>query len=554
MNSTLIQSQIPNFIAQNYDNILTQSFNTLIDSLHRQNSKSADFSELTSIFYKLLQTKADPPLETIWVYSKLAYLSQYSEKIESLDRFGAYFSQNSIKIESLEQFGAIKELFQLIVSFSGSCNPLKCIVLIAPVIYNLHKFIVYLKGCELGNKREKRLKREVKSLVGSILGYLSVCCEGLDGVGFDDFEQTLIRPLGDLVSVWVDDKVVEEKAGLVEFFPLLSSGVIEELSGGLSEISGFVVAEAFLLRLCLEFGEGELSKEGQNQLRSWIIGSITGLKNSFFYRTLVMMLLEPSLPLTSLVDHRAQTLLRKMLYDAVLLVEYTFLAPDKMAILPIKHVKGITLSRLMLIHEAVESLRKEAEDQPKVLSYLNAFSSSSLPSQLIKWVRCESGIDMKANGPNGTSPKAFLKWILNLENRGLRIFDDGLLKYRNKLILDNLVGYPEEAVLKEGGKSSDADVLFYIDKKGAEEVGDDEDEDMTSTNAAFMTAAQAMQSPENGSTKRKAKDAEKQLKYLKYGRHEHSDVSQEKPSASVNDDSSSDSEVDNPSSDEDMEA
>ncbi|KAK1351949.1 hypothetical protein POM88_053830 [Heracleum sosnowskyi] len=78
--------------------------------------------------------------------------------------------------------------------------------------------------------------------------------------------------------------------------------------GGLSgkecdvcELAGVVTAEAFLLRMCLEFREGVSRKVLQEELRVWAVGSVTGFKNVFFFETLVKMLLEPTLPVTSLL-------------------------------------------------------------------------------------------------------------------------------------------------------------------------------------------------------------------------------------------------------------
>ncbi|KAK1364536.1 hypothetical protein POM88_035736 [Heracleum sosnowskyi] len=81
--------------------------------------------------------------------------------------------------------------------------------------------------------------------------------------------------------------------------------------GGLSgkecdvcELAGVVTAEAFLLRMCLEFREGVSRKVLQEELRVWAVGSVTGFKNVFFFETLFKMLLEPTLPVTSLLHEK----------------------------------------------------------------------------------------------------------------------------------------------------------------------------------------------------------------------------------------------------------
>lgn len=51
---------------------------------------------------------------------------------------------------------------------------------------------------------------------------------------------------------------------------------------------------------------------------------------------------------------------------------------------------------------------RENGDHTKAISYINAFSSSHIPGELIKWVTSEIGMGEKASGPNGSSPKAIL--------------------------------------------------------------------------------------------------------------------------------------------------
>ncbi|KAL2555235.1 hypothetical protein Fot_08854 [Forsythia ovata] len=476
-----------NFIGQSYEIALNKSMQALLNSLQNPNS-----TNLISNFYELLQSKIDPPLETIWVFSALSFLKT-----------------NLAKNEPLDQLSAIKDLFQLIISYSASCNSIKCIALISPIIYNLHNFIVGLKGFELGSKKERKVNKEIKALVDSILGYINVCCEGLDG-SWDDLN--CLIPLGDLVSVWIGSNVAENgniKETLRVFFPLLSNEILEKVNiegCEMSELAGFVIAEAFLLKVFLKMQEGS-GKELQNELRTWVVASITAFRNAYFYVTLVRMLLEPMLPVTSLMTPENEVLLRKILYDSVILVEYSFLAPGSLAQLPVKHTKNITLGKLMVTHEAIEYFR-ELADLNKATSYSNAFASSNLPSDLFKWIRNETGSEVANSGPVGSSPKAFLRWMLYIENRGIRIFDDDMSKFRAKLISNSLKEDLDRLANKEERKTLDTD-LFYIDNKG-EQGGNEEDEMMSkSMNDAFMAAAHSIQSAEHGGTKRPAKKSEK---------------------------------------------
>ncbi|KAL2534288.1 hypothetical protein Adt_07639 [Abeliophyllum distichum] len=451
-------SNFTNFIGQSYEIALNKSMQALLNSLQNPNS-----TNLISNFYELLQSKIDPPLETIWVFSALSFLKT-----------------NLAKNDPLDQLSAIKDLFQIIISCSASCNSIKFIV-------------------------------------------------------------------------WIGSNVAENgniKETLRVFFPLLSNEILEKVNiegCEMSELAGFVIAEAFLLKVCLKMQEGS-GKELQNELRTWVVASITAFRNAHFYVTLVRMLLEPMLPVTSLTTPENEVLLRKILYDAVILVEYSFLAPGSLAQLPAKHKKNITLVKLMVTHEAIEYFR-ELADLNKATSYSNAFATSNLPSELLTWIRNETGSEVANSGPVGSSPKAFLRWMLNIENRGIRIFDDDMSKFRSKLISDSLKEDSDRLANKEERKTLDTD-LFYIDNKG--ELGGNEENEMMSKsmNAAFMAAAHSIQSAEHEGTKRLAKKSEKRkrVKFLKYSLTENS----ESLAFPSNDGRSSGSDVENPSSDEDI--
>lgn len=61
----------------------------------------------------------------------------------------------------------------------------------------------------------------------------------------------------------------------------------------------------------------------------------------------------------SLQDSKDEVLLRKVLYDAVILVEYSLLNPERIIHLPADRMKSLSLTRLMVTHEAIELLRYE---------------------------------------------------------------------------------------------------------------------------------------------------------------------------------------------------
>ncbi|KAL0345131.1 UNVERIFIED_CONTAM: hypothetical protein Sradi_4344400 [Sesamum radiatum] len=522
---------LPHFIGKNYEISLNQSIEALLTSI--RNSNSGNFTSFTSEFQEFVQSKADPPLESIWVYTALIFTSSSSPKSDPFSRILA-----------------IKDLFQLIVSCSASCSSVKSIALTAPVIYYLHGFILDLKVFQLGPKKEKKLNGEIKTLVDSILGYINVCCNGFDG-NFDDLED-LIRPLGDLISFWLMDDGAQDKnvESLRVFFPLLSDSIVKRISiegCGIVDLAGFVVAEAFLLNLCWKIQEG-FGEKMQNELKSWIVGSITALRSSYFYVTLVSMLFEQVLPIISLVNLERQDGLREVLFDALIVVEYSFLSSDSLGQLPAKHAKRIIITKLMATYEVIELFRDRG-DHTKAISYLNAFANSSLPSLIVKWVRTEIGNESGTNAPTGSSPRAFLKWMLNIENKGIKIFDDDMSNFRAAFNAKEEVGASME------DQKPDSNLLFYIDNKGRKEYGNEDNKQMNeSMSAAFTAAAHSMHSPEQGGRKRKTKKGEntKQVKFVKYNALEHSSLSGERSADPRNDHSDSGSDVENPSSDEDM--
>ncbi|VFQ87811.1 unnamed protein product [Cuscuta campestris] len=497
MASALIESKdFGGFLGKNYQSALDRSIQEFLDSSGDPNSEK--FQSLSSNFQELLQCKLNPPLETIWFCSALDFRSSGSEETDRPSK----------------RLASIKDLFQLIVARSLSSNSWRSIVLIAPVIYELFRFISDLNSLELKSKKQKKLLEEVKDFVGSILGYVNICSEGL--AGKFDATEGLIRPVVDLVDAWMGN-VGESHAGLRQFFPLLSDSSVESINAGelqLTELAGLVIAEAFLLKLCFDLKECSSRKEVESEMRSWISCSITVLRNPFFHGTLLLMLLEASLPtVASLLSSEDEVFLRELLYDAMILVDYSFLNPKQMAQLSSMCVRSISMARLMVTSEAIQMYRKNGNHK-KAVSYSRAFSGSTLPSQIIKMVR-EEGITSE---PNGSSPAALLKWILNVENSGARLFDANISKICAKLAIDE--DDNNEDTKQTGEADAEEEDLFYIDTKGEEDNGSgghDEDEEVEemkeSMSAAFLAAAQSMHSSEH-KRKRTGSDAEK-VKLLK---------------------------------------
>ncbi|XAR53421.1 hypothetical protein NMG60_11021966 [Bertholletia excelsa] len=524
------------FVGENYELSLNQLMQEVLDL------NGCDSSSLAATSYQLMQARADPPLETIWVYSALTFRNSNSAKDDYLDRVSA-----------------MKDLFKLISGCSASCSSSKSIALLASVIYEVHSVLVDSRGKDLGFKGEKKLMREIKSLVNSVLGFISLCCSANEiGDGLDS--EGLVRPLDDLARLWVTEHQIDKTSESFKlFFPLLCEEIVQWLTvegNGVSELAGVVILETFLLRLCLGFQTGVSKIELQRELRTWAIGSITGFRHFHFFEALVRTLLERTLPVTSLLSYEDEIYLKKILYDAVILVDYSFLSPDKMVDLPAKRIKGLAIARVLVSHEATELFRREG-DQTKAISYINAFSGSQLPSQLVKLVIGDIGMGSKAGQPKGSSPKALLKWILDFEDRGVKLLDDGLVKCLSRLALDFSEAEYGTITNDREGKNSDADLLFYIDNKGEGDGSEEDEKTKESMSAVFLAAAHAMSSAESGSGRKRkvGRDAEKKkrIKFLKYNLQEDFGSSGEKSAFVEKDGSNSGSEVEDPFSDEDVE-
>lgn len=525
--------QNPNLLTGECYNLkLTQSLKRLSTEVGDENTKSAQFLQE---FYELMQARVDPPLESIWVYAALSFRSRYDPKDEPLDRISA-----------------AKQLFQLISSCSSSCDSSKSVALLAPVLYEVYKVVVVLFGKDLASKREKKAVKEVKSMVEVILGYINVC-SGTEGKSNGS---NLLAPFSDLVRIWAGSDL-----GVESFLPLVSSevcGRVGEEGCDVGYLAGVVIVESFLLKLCLNLRSGiSISKEDlEKELKTWAVGSITGFGNFYFFETLVRMLLEKSLPLTFLSSSGDEVLLRKLLYDAVILVDYSFLNPERTIDLPADQVRSLAMARLIVTHEAVEYFREHG-DQRRSISYIKAFSNSCLAAQLIKWIRKQLHVEENDSKSYGSSPKALIKWLLSLEDQGLRVFDDSILKNHAKLVCDTLSSdFKQQASELESTKVDD-DLLFYVDSRGEEFNGDEEDEKMSEAmTAAFVAAAHSMKSADNEVKKRKegrSTEKKRKVKFLKYEPLQNSEsVSGRSPVVSY-DSVSSGSEVENRLSDEDAE-
>ncbi|OMO86586.1 hypothetical protein COLO4_21041 [Corchorus olitorius] len=500
----------------------------LSESIHRfltqYRSGATDFSNFISIFSRLLQNSPDPPLEFLWFYSAVTF---HSTKFNS---------PNSIPVS--------KDLFQLLVSCSTSCNAFKRISVLAPVIYELFRLAT----------DQKELKKGVESLLEGIVSYISICC-GVEAAGNDDLSSSFVE----LLRVWMVDRAGkdegERRNDLKAFFPIVSEEVRKVISGGcgIGYLSGVVMCQAFLLKLCLKFEAGIPKWQLEKDVHDCAVQTITGFRNFYFLDILFRMLLEPVLPVTILLGHGNEVLLREILYDAVMMMDHTFLSPPGGIPLPGKQLKNLALTWSFVADNAIRSVRENG-NQMKAVSYINAFSGSCLPSQLIKWVTSQAGMGDKARSLNVSTPVALIKWLLVIEGQGVTIFECDISKvYARAVVCKSRVEY-EIPVVKTNGKNM-GENLFHLVHEGKDDKKPDGDMEMIDSIDTFPLAAPGlMKSTTDVVRKRKEEsngEEEKPVKFVKY--HFHENLVKEKLLSLVNDDGlSSGSEVDNPAMDEDV--
>nr|XP_043607772.1 uncharacterized protein LOC122579632 [Erigeron canadensis] len=362
-----------------------------------QNGRT-DFSELTSIFFRLIQTMTDPPLEFIWFYSALAFQTH----------------SNSTNYSLLTN---VKDLFHLLTSFRTPCFSKK-VAILAPVLY--HLFYSSSNDC----------KTEVQSLADRIVSYLVMCCENSEVVEPED--EVGMSWVG-VVPVWIAGQVRENCGrvdGLQLFLPM-SSGRGVDGEFGMDRLAGVVMIEAFLFRLCLMFGSGASRVDLCRDVKSYAVQMVKGFKkNSNFLVTLFKLLLEPSLPVTELLTTTDELLLRRLLFDVASDLG-SFLRSDAYSQLSDSKYKEIVTLWLFATNSALQ-FASENDDQAGVKYYLNAFSASQLPHQIIAWVTGVTSI--KPTIPDISSPKDIIGWLLVLEKQGLKICDYSISELHEKTL------------------------------------------------------------------------------------------------------------------------
>ncbi|XP_047953293.1 uncharacterized protein LOC125199263 isoform X2 [Salvia hispanica] len=456
---------------QNQDSMLRESIKHFLTSYH---TGSSDFSSFESIFFRLIQTMLDPPLEITWFYAAVTFHTA---------------KRNSPSSRVL----IAKDLLSLFIRCSNLSSASKKIALLAPVVYDLYSIVCDTRAIEPPERIE------VGKLVEDMVSHVMVSA-GVYNYGSEDAEcDNAVVCFEDLVRVWTTDRgggSCNFGEALRMFFPLLSDGTWKRMNAGcgMRELVGIVLLEVFFLRIYMSFSSGMCTEDILKDTREQAVQTIKGFRNVYFLDMLLKMLSGPTLPIVASMSHVDGVLLHKVLYDAVILVAYPFHS-GRWVQSSVSQLKKLALAWVLAVDRAIEFARA-ATDQPRAISYLNAFRECQLVAELIKWVCNQARIFDFNTIPDVTNPRALIQWLFVLNGQGIDIFDHSMAKLYAKAVESG----PPELTLRTGNLN-----VLIIDLTTS---GESEDREMGNEpdNGALGGLCPATASAKNGSG-RKRKEA-----------------------------------------------
>ncbi|KAK7383303.1 hypothetical protein VNO78_28977 [Psophocarpus tetragonolobus] len=454
-----------------------------------------DFADFTAVFSRILHATPDPAVPLLWFYAALEFRA------------------------TRQPSRSARDLFQLLASCSATCGSTKRIAALAPLVFVLHRSALLREG--------EFARSEVEGLVEGVVSYCSIFCG--NGICHDDDDVALLDFV-DLIRVWMVDEGGDCVVGA--FFPFASEdfrkGILQRGDCEVGVLAGVVMCEALLLKLCLAFQKGISRAEQEKKLMASALQTITGFRSFRFLDTLFRMMLEPVLPVTSLLGSENEVLLKDVLYNSVMMIDYSFINLQANFSLYANSLKDVAITWLFVAELAVQSAREKG-DQGKALSYINAFCRSCIPIQLINWVSNQNCISRKISRPNVSTPIALIKWLLVVQEQGIAVFAGETAKQMNFMFKANFFTSRTEClipVIKHFFKNLDKNV--FLNSMNGESRADklDGDVEMLDTvDTASLAAADTISRVIEGTRKRKEgveDDTKAQLKYMRCQFHENS--------------------------------
>lgn len=248
-----------NALKQNQESMLRESIKHFLSTYH---SGSSDYSAFESIFFRLIQTMLDPPLEITWFYAAVTFHTA---------------KQNNPSSRVL----IAKDLLNLFISCSNLSSASKKIALLAPVVYDLYSVVFDARAIEQWERIE------VGKLVDNVVSYVMISA-GVYDYGKEDVEcDDAIVCFEDLVRVWTTDRgggSCDFSETLRMFFPLLSDGYSKSMNAGcgIRELVGIVLLQVFFLRLFVSFSSGMCTEDVLKDTRDQAVQTIKGFRNCYF--------------------------------------------------------------------------------------------------------------------------------------------------------------------------------------------------------------------------------------------------------------------------------
>ncbi|KAL1552357.1 hypothetical protein AAHA92_13162 [Salvia divinorum] len=361
----------------------------------------SNLSGLVSQYRRLIEKLKDPPLGIVWFYGAVVF---HTYKSSSLPPPGILL--------------VAEDLLELVNKSSSLCNVLRKIAVIAPVVYLLYHLELNFSA------RDPSLREEIGIAVEGMVNYISICCSHYTEEGQES--EYLGGYILDLIRIWMVDPARDcDKINIwASFFPTLGNDFQPEVTVYLGYLAGAVMNETLLLRLLLKISPAIDKEDLQRNMLNVAIQTIKGFQNFYFLDMLLKMLSGPSLPIVASMSYGDAVLLHKVLYDAVILVDYSFHS-GRWVQSSVSQLKKLALAWVLAADHAIEFARA-ATDQPRAISYLNAFKECQLVAELIMWVCNQAGIFYLSTIPDVTNPRALIQWLLVLNGQGIDIFDHSM--------------------------------------------------------------------------------------------------------------------------------
>lgn len=236
---------------------------------------ASDFSyNFRSIFFRLINSSPDPPIEVLWFYSAVVY---HDSTVSSKETEGVS-----------AEISGVRDLLQMLITSSVTWTGVKSVAVVAPVISEACRVV---KDLDEGREGRRKVWKEMDELVDGIVGYICICCGKREKEEEHGSTISLLPCFAEVIHIWMV-KSKDEDSWVRRFFPLVSVEICDELvrdgslSGGDMEcLASIVCVQAFMLKLLLKLRSGRASemKDLENELRVWAVSSITGFGSIHFF-------------------------------------------------------------------------------------------------------------------------------------------------------------------------------------------------------------------------------------------------------------------------------